>query len=634
MIPPHLVEPRAVEALIQYLQREIFQAIGDRRSLEDRWIRFEKAYKALPEQEIKEFPFLGAANLVIPVVATDVDTIYSRIMGILFAPDSLWATRALRPEMVDYAPRLKEFLQWAQNHELNAYVSTAEFVLELCKLGTGVLKQRYRRETQDVYQFRETQQGISERILTMRIHDSPVQDHVSLYDFLVPATAVDIQSAPWVAERLWLTWDQYMQRVQAGIYMGSDRIRRSMAIEKGSHIEVVRQEMDLYRPGLGDKLEIWEAWLKFDVMGRGRPMSIVATMHLPSMSLLRLDFNPFMNQEKPFSSAPFLRQEKRFYGIGLAEMLMPFQDEVSTMHNQRLDNKTLSNSTMMKAKRDAGFKDNEPIFPGRWFHVQDMGDLEPLKMGTPFDTTLIDEQATVAYARERTGVNDYMRGTAAPHTGYSTATTTIELLQQAAKRIDQTLRDIRVCLAESGTRIVELYQQFNQGGKEFFVMGPKDGAMVHQILNFPPELMRYSMGIEVTATSAALNKEVEIRTNSLILQMVTQFNQQMLGWMQILLNPMVPQPLKTLAYQSMVGSSILMRRQLDLHGVQDIDMVVPDVREALNAGAQPAVGPQSPAGLLGAGGAPPTPGVPGMAAPAAGVAGLGGLGAGFAPAGF
>lgn len=634
MIPANLVEPRAVEALIQYLHREIIQAQGERRALEDRWIRFEKAYKALPEQEVKEFPFLGAANLVIPVVATDVDTIYSRIIGILFAPENLWSTRALRPEMVDYAPRLKEFLQWAQESELNAYNSVSDFVLELCKLGTGVMKQRYRRETQDVYQFRETQQGVTERILSMRVHDSPIQEHVSLYDFLVPATATTIQSAPWVAERLWLTWEQYMQRVQAGIYMGSDRIRRSMAIEKGSHVEVVRQEMDLYRPGMGDKLEIWEGWLNFDVMGNGRPMAVVATLHIPSMSLLRLDFNPFMNQEKPFSSAPFLRQEKRFYGIGLAEMLMPFQDEVSTMHNQRLDNKTLSNSTMMKARRDAGFKDNEPIFPGRWFFVNEMTDVEPIKMGTPFDSTLIDEQATVSYARERTGVNDYMRGTASPHTGYSTATTTIELLQQAAKRIDQTLREIRIALGESATRLVELYQQFNQGGKEFFVMGQKDGAMVHQILSFPPELMRYSMGIEVTATSAALNREVEIRTNSLILQMVTQFNQQMLGWMQIILNPQIPQPLRTLAYQSMVGSTILMKRQMDLHGVQDIDMIVPDVREALNGGQPQLAAPQPAAGPFGDGGVATAPGLTGMATAQAGPPGVGGNGNGNAAGRF
>lgn len=610
MIPASAVTPKSLEMLNQYLFEQIWRAQGERAMLEQRWMLFDRLYRALPEKETKTFPFEGAANLSIPVIATDVDTIYSRIMGILFAPENLWSCRPLNDLWVDYAPRLQEFLEYAQKHEIGAYDAVADFTLELCKLGTGILKQRYKREMKQVYQFRETDNGSIEQVLQMLMKDNPVLEHVSLYDFYVPATAKSVEDAAWASERIKLSRNQLEARIAAGVYVVPPGGLTSWYQARGSQMEQQRQRLDLYSPGLPEECELFETWLDWDlgidstdpleytnapVRNTGtydpsaamRRQAIVATIHMQSQTMVRVDYNPFFNQEKPYSAARYLRQDKRFYGIGLAEMLYMFQEEITTMHNQRLDNATLLNSVMLKAKKGIGIKQEEPIFPSRiWLLPNPETDLLPLVMGQKADSTLENEVQSLDLGRKRTGVNDYISGNPTTATGYAPAATSISLLKESAKRFDQVMREIRSCLSESGTRILELYQQFNQHGKEYRVMGEREGAILHQILQFPMQLIRNGIAIDVTATSASANKDVEIRTNTIIMQMITQYYQQVMQAMSYVVNPQVPEPLRNLAFEMANSGGILMKRILDSYGLQDADKLVPQLEQILSGGQQ------------------------------------------------
>ncbi len=607
------------DQLVQYIRTEISQALNDRSLLESRWNRFLAAYRALPETETKKFPFDGAANLVIPVIATDVDTVYSRLMGLLFAAENFWSMRPQNPESILYAPRVQEFMQWAQDAELDIYNAAADFTLELCKLGTGILKTRYTRESKRVYQFRETDQGTVERITQMLVKDHPVVQHVSLFDFLIPATAVDIQSAPWVAERVRLTYQQYKNRVAAGLYRDIG-LGPNWARDRGGIQTTLMQQLDAYSPGLPDQIEFWEVWLDYAISGPGEPQAIVCTIHLPTLRVARIDFNPFFNQEKPYSSARYLRQEKRFYGIGLCEMLDQFQEEISTMHNQRLDNATLANSSMFKARKGIGIRQDEPVFPGRWFLLDNLEDVQTLQMGQRYDSTVQNEELAVNYGRSRTGVTDYISGADNPSIGYGTATTAVQMLREGTKRFDQVLRECRRCFGSVGKQALELYQQFNTNGKEYLAMGQEDGELVHRVLQFPLELIRTSIGVELTATSASMNKEVQIRTNQLVMQMVMQYYQQLMQGIAYMVNPQIDPMIRQAATEMVQGGTILMRRILDDYGIQDANLLLPTLGGALQSGNQRL--DQFAAAATGAPLGNPQPGAaPGMAPPQPAVAG-------------
>lgn len=591
MIPPQLVNPTAVNNLVAYLSVELRRAQGDRQPLERVWMKYHDAYRAAPSDDPNNFPLAHSANLTIPVIATDVDTIYARLMAMYFGSDNLWVCTPLNDQMVDFAPRLEEFLGWAQEHELHMYDPVADWLLETAKLGTGVLKTRYTREQKKVYEFREIGQpdgsvSTIERQARILLKDHPQVDHVSLWNFYVPAGYSDIQMAPWCAERLLLTWPQLMQRMRAGLYTNLDRIGQSWARSRGNQIELNLDKLDNFIPSQGDKFECFEFWLDWDIDGDGEPEALVCTMHLETQTILRLDFNPFFNQEKPYDYSRYLRAEKRFYGIGIAEMLYTFQIEISTMHNQRIDNHSIANAMMFVALKTGNIKQDEPFFPGRILLVDSLDEIKPLPLGVPYTADMQQEQLTLSYASRRTGVNDFVEGNTAPGTNYATATTAVQQLREGSKRIDQTLRENRRCLAQVGMKVAELYQQFNQGGKPYLAMGQVDGEKVVQILNFPLEIIRAGVGIDVSAASAAHNREVEIRSNMMIMQQVTQYYMQLLQTFQIALNPQVPPQIQKLAQDAATGGSILMRRILDASGIQDTDRIVPDIQQLLYAGQQ------------------------------------------------
>jgi len=608
MIPVNRFNPAAADQLLQYALEEIFRARADRAPKEKKWLDYQRLYRMLPEEENKTFPFANCSNLVIGLIAADVETVHARTLAQLFTPPSLWKTFPLMPEMEAYSPRLEEFLKWAQSADLNMYPVVRDWILEVCKLGTGILKTRYNRESKKVYEFREVTSPMGgvqamEQQLVRLVKDSPQVNHVSLFDFYVPASATDIVGSQWAAERFNPSWAQLVNRAKAGVYTNVDKLAPYLARSRGSQYEQQMQEFDRFKQSQGDRFELFEFWLDWDIDGDGEQEAIVMTMHEDSRTMVRLDFNPFFNQEKPYDFARYMAQEKRFYGIGIAEMLEMYQQEVSTMHNQRIDNNTLANAQVIIAQRNGNIKQDEPIFPGRVLLVDDVEhEVRMQAFGQIKDSTIEDEAATIQLAKQRTGVSDYIAGNSDTSVGYSAATTAIQQLREGAKRVDQFHREIRSALSSVGMKIVELYQQFSQGMKPYMVLGAKDGQTLQQVLQFPTQILRTCIGIDVTATSASYNKEVEIRTNTIILQMLTQFYAQATQALMAALNPMVPPPVRLMMMKAVQGGIILMQRILDDYGVQDSDNMLPSLQE-LFGNVQ-----QQQAGFGGGFGAPQQPG--------------------------
>jgi hypothetical protein len=563
---------------------EFRMAQAARKEKEERWVDFLSAYHGEPVDKAKTFPFKGASNLVCQVIGTDVDTMFARMMGFLFEPDNLWSTQATMPEMEAFAPRAEEFLRWAQHHEMDLQGPIGDFLLELFKLGTGVLKQRYERETKKVFEWRETQQGVFQQQVLALMKDAPSISHVRLFNFFIPPGFRSIQQAPWVAEEIQMTWQRYVNRVKAGIYLGDDRLTSWQANSRGNSVQRENDRISGYVPSRGQMLPLHEFWLDFDIDGDGWDEALVCTYHIPTQTYVRLDLNPFFNQDKPYSAAVYMRDENSFYGKGVAEMGLDTQEEVTAMHNQRIDNGTIANSIAYAVRDDeTGVAVDEAIYPGKQFRLSDVNNIKALQLGTPGmgAESIQNEQFTLGYNQRRIGTNDVVYGQQSTESTYATAFSVNQIAQNATKRQGEVLRSIRNCLSEGGTRVLELYQQFNPGGKIYFAVGLKDAPLVSMLLQFPLDLIRKGLRVNVTAIDVQQSKDMRIRTNSIIMQQVMQFYQQYLQAAMMAANPQVPPFVQQLSVQMMEGASFLMRKILDDYGEQDVDKLVPDLQDAI-----------------------------------------------------
>jgi hypothetical protein len=616
MIPQDRYDPKRATDLLWYLIQELRRTMTDRGNIESDWMRYEQVYRARPVNAEKTFPFANASNLVIPVAATDVDTLFARLMGLLMEPSNLWSVTPQRPEFAKMAAATEDFLEWAQHNELDIHGPVGDWILELHKLGTGIIKQRYTREMKKVYEWRELQDGTTwQQQAVILLKDKPAIHNTRLIDFYIPAGFRDIQSAPWVAERIRLTWQQYMNRVKAGIYTGSDQIGAWFSTPPVNTLQRQLDAITGFVPSQNKQMEFYEFWVDFDIDGDGWDEALVCTVHLESQTYVRLDFNPFFNQDKPYSAARFMRDTNGFYGIGLGEMLDYFQEEITAMHNQRIDSGTVGNSTMLKVRSDeTGIRKDEPMYPGKQWRVADMNNVETLAFGTPGTAPSIEaEGVTRNEAQRRTGVSDYVQAQAGPATAYGSAYTTQQMILASSKRFGETLREIRVALGETGTRVLELYQQHNPRGKEYMAVGQKEGELVSQVLHFPMDLIRRGMLVGVTAIDTQTSKDAQIRTTTLVLQQLMQYYSGYMNAMSYAVNPQMPPEIKAAALQMANGSTELMAKLLHLYGVQDTASMLPIVQGAVDAQnaqlqllQQGAVGTQS-------GGAPPPMGASGPA---------------------
>lgn len=581
MIPQGQYSPRASKNLFEYLVEERRRAQRDRAAKEAAWVDYHAAYKAQPADEIKTFPFYGASNLVIPVIATDVDTLYSRLCGMLLEPPSLWSVTAQSPEMEAIAPRINEFLQWAQKNEIDVASPVSDWLLEMMKLGTGVLKTRYHREMRKVFEWRELEGGQTwQQVALLLLKDAPRVDRVPLFDFFVPAGFNNLQDAPWCAEGIAITYQRYLDRVRAGIYTGSDRIQEWSANSKGTRAAQDIAQISGYAASLGNKLQLYEHWVDWDIDEDGLPESLVCTIHEDSMSYVRLDYNPFFNQEKPYSVARFMRDENSFYGIGLAEMLWQFQEEITAMHNQRLDNGTVQNSqTFAVNKQNKNISQQELVYPSKIWLVNDTNDVKPIALGSTSSASSIQNEAhTLSYAERRVGTNDFVHAQTSPETTYGTAYSASQMLANSTRRQGEVLRESKRALSEVGTRVLELYQQFHQRGKEYLALGAQDGQLVKMVLQFPQDLIRRGLKVGVTAIDVEMSKDTQIRTNTIIMQLIQQYYTQALQAMSYVVNPQMPEPVRQMALQMVVGGNILARKVLDAYDTQDVDKILPPLQ--------------------------------------------------------
>lgn len=596
MIPAGSYDPRRLAAAQEWFYQELLRALSERIPLEEEWIQAYKAYYHKPEEKVKNFPFAKASNLVIPIVATDTDTAVARYMSLLFEPNSLWYTKAHRPDMVEFARVINEFVPWAQKNELrNLRENINAGVFETVLLGTGVWKTRYAREERFVYEYREQQTdpfATNGQVITQQkraiIRDCPDVRHVPLYDFFTNANATTLDDAVWCAERVMLSSATFANRVNSGLYMMPPSVAAWNRNERGSRVLQELQKMQELQPQRPDSLELFEGWFDWDLTGTGIMQSIVMTMHLPTKSLVRVDYNPFFNQQKPYDVARYIKVPSNFYGIGYYHMLHGFQQEVSTMHNQRIDNNTVSNVAMFKALKGGNITEGEPLFPGRILFVDDMNEIMPMNMGQPVTADLSTEQAVMQYANKRTGLSELNYGIANTNTAYGTAGGLNELSQESKKRGDTAMASIREALGGVGLKVLELYQQRNQRQKHVFVLGDEDGQLMEQVLQFPTEIIRLGLAVEVTASSTKNSRELELRANAVVFQQLMGYYTQIQQFMSIAVSPQAPEPVRQAAMASVQGMSIMMERILDGYQIPDSKRMILPVNAPV---APPSFGP-------------------------------------------
>lgn len=627
-------------------QRELFKdvmrydlqrVLDDRKSQEARWKDYLTLYrvpKPGPDGWTCDFPFEGAPAYTMPVARMSVDPTKAKYIQSLHATPNIWSLTPLNERWVQVVKPLQDYLQWIDWNMLDMWDVNNRVVSEMLKLGTGIYKTGWSFSRANVTGYDSNMRNTK----MVREINQPVVDHVHLTNFLVPPEALHIQAdkqggARWIAER-WRPRPSVLRQQAKGQEpflpnfdptatanilkfqeSSSPDLERHIGELDGNNVESMLRE----RP-----IELWEIWARFDTTGDGVEDDIVVLFHYPTREILRATYNPYAHGKRPYHAIRYKRGDG-FYGIGLCERAEMWQRMQSDLLNADIAASMLRNAPMWDVPEGANFLPGDPVFPGRVVTRRPGEEgAKPLFMvgGQPGDIRSLIS-FTDNSARQDTGVTDLNSGMMSSVPSRTPATTVQSLLQEAQTHIDMSLKDARNGgLSQVGMQVLQNVQQQvgnvvnNPNGKAYvelaaWVLGEPEGRYVAQALQLPFEKIEQGVGVELTATSSANNKELSKQNILALVQIVNQNAPLMIQAAQIA-QQMAGSPMGMVATKWLQGNTELMTRLMEQFDVRNPEQIIPDVSQAIDAlvGAQPPGG----GGFGGTSAFAPSPlGQPGMA---------------------
>lgn len=599
-----------IEAKLRlYINTELFNHYAERSQWVDDLKRWQKDYWAQPGQKQKTFPFTGASNLVIPVTAISVEAIHARVMTTLFAfgDEQFTAARAVSPDWVDAAAPVEKFMDWQLLHKMKAYDKFQDSILEIEKLGTGSMKSGY---TRIVKKAVKEVNGKDEDFDVVT-YDGPTIDSPSIARFLMPFASQDPQLAPWCGEEHNKTANEVKTLAYSGMFYKDTYTKlesyfnaayATSAQGQTREYEKNQEDLENRKPIFPHWLDFVELWMSYDVDDDGEDEEIVVHYHQPSNTFMSIRYNWYDDLHRPYRTGRYIKVEHRWAGLGIGKQCEQFMREITTIHRQRLDNATLANMRMIKINRLSGYGPKEPIFPGKMWFLDDMSHMESFQMSEVYQSSFENEQSSLIYSQQRTGVNEVTLGM--PQVGTpGTATSDLTRVQEGSRKFDYVYKNIKQMVNEVITDVACNIQQFTPKSLLYYNT-VEDGDLVRQYFSMPQEPIRDNLLLSIRSAGQQENKLLDRQNWQQIAQIYQMYGTEV---MQLPIVQQNPQLSNMLQLSLLGGSTEAMKQMFQTFDIRNIDRILPIkqiealVKNALGAVSQP-TGNQGVAPIVQSGG--------------------------------
>ena len=579
-------------------------------------IRWRKIYEAKPAQETREWPWHNASNLVVPICAIHSDTLQARVMSATLKTRPLWIARTLGDAATDDSgitmrAALEEFLQYVglEPDELDLYRVYHEFFGEAIRYGTSVVKSPWLKITEDSMMPAGDMSGKYDLHLRT-VYEGPRPEKLPFEDFLIGPSYPTIEAAPFKVHVVHLQRDQLLERRYTGVYdkVAVDAVLTSGSDRQSPGIVQSQKEMDA-RAVTAPYSGTWEEWdinechFKYRT-NENKFVRLIVWYHDKSNQILRAYYHYY--PDEIFTAARLFYRDDMFHGMGFAEILAPFQEEISEIHNQRRDNMTVANLKCFRVDPESKLHKGYRIFPSAMVPAR-KDEAEPWEFGTPVQGEIDSERLSLELAEKRSGVSPPMQGAGAGSNtkrGVYTAMGTLSLLQEGNTRTDLNITDIRYAHTRIGRLLCKEYADFGIGDrKELF---GKKGAIIEQAL---AALRSGKMALPIYASTASVNREVEKQNDLMLSGVMEKYHGLMTNLIAQANNPMTPEPVRDYLTKAIKSMNMLTQSVLQHFDFDEVERLAPEPA-APKPIAQPGLG------SLPGGGAPgPQPGAADQGAP-------------------
>lgn len=543
---------------------------------------YKRYYDGTPREETKSFPWRNASNVVIQVVGQHVDTLQARIMGSIYESSPMFPISVLgswKPEdgVEEQRTALEDFLNYCSlsPDELDLYRVESLWCGDTMKYGIGVIKSSQDEEVEQ--QFVDMGAGVVEKPLIK--YNGPRPEKVALEDFAATIDAPTLERARFVWYRKRLTKYELEERKYQGHYDSKavDELLKHPD-QNGPSPEKLEEYQrkgfdttDLYNSG---EWHIYECW--FPYWHNGKKHRIICNFHLGTKKSLRCVFNFYPDNELAFVLSRLGYRQDGLIGKGFSELLKDYQEEITAGHNQRVDNRTIANTSILRVAKNTFFDTQFSVYPMMTI-PGDAGDVERVEFGSVLPPDISSEILSLKLAEDRSGVGPSTSGmgglgsgTVGKTTGAYSSMGTMSILQDGNRTVASNITDFKYAHMKAGLLFAKQYAFFGTGGREQFF-----GERSQHLQNALQALLNKRLGFNIKAATASINREVE-KQNYLLLSSILQRHYTAIGQIiQAVQNPNIDQILKDYLIKAIKGSDQIMEKVLMSFGIDDKSRILP-----------------------------------------------------------
>ena len=596
---------------------------------EEKLPEYVRLYKARPRNENVDWPWPGAANLVIPIIGTYSDELLARIMGGIWMYDPLWAATLSGDVSSKDGEELKQIVQSFlmdmaySPDELDLYRVEQSAFHSAIKYGTGIIytPYEYAKQIERVYQDGGLGDGTevrSEDSEFIKI-DGPHPELLALNRFIFDPSIPKLENMKfmghiepldyWAVKDLPTKSPYYKQADITELLQGPDAAQETeMEQEINATFSIDSSGIET---GAG-RWYIYNCWFNYTL--NGKEYAFQAKYHKKKEKILWIAFNNYPKNMLPYQDMKLAYDDESYLGVGFAEMLHMAQKELSNNNNWRTNNRNYAMLGAWRFSPESKLSSLLDVFPGVGIPAQD-GEVEYIKTGADLGYSDGPDQFHIACAKERVGVDPAMGGTGGgivnPKRGIYSAAGTSMVMAQSNNRNNLRTGDMRSAHVKLGLKFLTMYSNFGVGTKI-----KKYGTQAEKLTKALDLYKKEILGLRLRPASASLNKELERQNDILLSDRVTQFYQQQAQFIQAVSTPNMPPDLKKFYLDVLVGSRALMMTLLRNFNRDNAETIIPDTSDVIaNAQKEQApngnqnstgLGPisQVPSGIMGAGRVP------------------------------
>lgn len=497
-LPPSILSQEEEKALVLKLKDHYDKSRSDTADLRNKIDKWHRLYAAYKDQTSKKFPWEGASNYKIPLILSVIDSYHAKLVKAVFEVDPLWMTRARTPQGESAAFKAQWYLDyWADEMDLPAELDKSALLMLI--EGTGVVKIDWVRRTNSVHQFSELSPELAAATnvaQTVVDYEGPELKPVSLRDFvMIPADSPSIEEAVYVGHIVWRTRQQLEQSEAQGYYFNTqqlfDKSRGDVTYERQTPNAEVRNSSNNTKYTETNQFEIVELYGPYE-WEPGNPQPTVFTFSPRHRVLLRIEPYFYSYGKPPYIDFVAFPQPNEFYGRSMAALLESAQEELTTIHNLRMDAVTRTIAPPILKKFGSPWDESKnPLTPNSVIPVNDVGDIRELLMRDIPGGLFAHENDLMAFVERTTGMSDFNMGRM--NNQHATATAVNRVTSEGLNRVDVAVSRYQVGLKRLGWFLWWLLYQYRPFMDYFFAENTQMSIVKWEMRPTPDGLMPFEL---------------------------------------------------------------------------------------------------------------------------------------------